>query len=39
MNLSVCELVPVIMKDEVEYFREVGLLEVVKVTYAQAGLI
>ena len=29
---------PVIMKDEVEYFREVGLLEVVKVTYAQAGL-
>ena len=29
---------PVVMKDEVEYFREVGLLEVVKVTYAQAGL-
>ena len=29
---------PVIMKDEVEYFREIGLLEAVKVTYAQAGL-
>jgi len=29
---------PVIMKDEVEYFREIGLLEEVKVTYAQAGL-
>jgi len=29
---------PVIMKDEVEYFREVGLLEAVKVTYTQAGL-
>jgi len=29
---------PVIMKDEVEYFKEVGLLESLKVTYAQAGL-
>ena len=29
---------PVIMKDEVEYFKEVGLLEVLKVTYTQAGL-
>jgi acyl-CoA thioester hydrolase len=28
---------PVIMKDEVEYFREIGLLEEVKVTYALAG--
>jgi acyl-CoA thioester hydrolase len=29
---------PVIMKDELEYFREIGLLEAVKVTYVQAGL-
>ena len=29
---------PVIMKDEVEYFREIGLLEEVKVTYTQLGL-
>ena len=29
---------PVIMKDELEYFREIGLLEAMKVTYTQAGL-
>jgi acyl-CoA thioester hydrolase len=29
---------PVIMKDEVEYFREVPLLEPLKVTLSQAGL-
>lgn len=29
---------PVIMKDEVEYFKEVGLLETLKVTLGQAGL-
>jgi acyl-CoA thioester hydrolase len=29
---------PVIMKDEVEYFREVGLLEALRVTLSQAGL-
>jgi len=29
---------PVIMKDEVEYFKEVGLLETLKVTFAQVGL-
>lgn len=29
---------PVIMKDEVEYFKEVGLLETLKVTLVQAGL-
>ena len=29
---------PVIMKDEVEYFKEVGLLETLKVTLDQAGL-
>ena len=29
---------PVIMKDEVEYFKEVGLLEPLKVTFMQAGL-
>ena len=29
---------PVIMKDEVEYFKEVGLLESLKVTFDQAGL-
>jgi len=29
---------PVIMKDEVEYFREVLLLETVRVTHLQAGL-
>ena len=29
---------PVIMKDEVEYFREVGLLESLRVTLSQAGL-
>jgi acyl-CoA thioester hydrolase len=29
---------PVIMKDEVEYFKEVGLLETFKVTLSQAGL-
>jgi acyl-CoA thioester hydrolase len=29
---------PVIMKDEVEYFKEVGLLELLKVTFMQAGL-
>jgi acyl-CoA thioester hydrolase len=29
---------PVIMKDEVEYFKEVPLLETLKVTLSQAGL-
>ncbi|MBF0510152.1 MAG: thioesterase family protein [Deltaproteobacteria bacterium] len=29
---------PVIMKDEVEYYKEIGLLEVVKVTLALAAL-
>lgn len=29
---------PVIMKDEVEYFREVGLLQEIEVTLAIAGL-
>jgi acyl-CoA thioester hydrolase len=29
---------PVVMKDEVEYFREFGLLEEVRVTFALAGL-
>jgi len=29
---------PVIMKDEVEYFREIRLLENLKITYSQAGL-
>lgn len=28
---------PVVMKDEVEYFKEVGLQEQIKVTYALAG--
>ena len=28
---------PVVMKDEVEYFREVGLQQEIKVTYALAG--
>jgi acyl-CoA thioester hydrolase len=28
---------PVVMKDEVEYFREVGLQQQIKVTYALAG--
>ena len=29
---------PVIMKDEVEYFREIQMLETLKVTFSQAGL-
>ena len=29
---------PVIMKDEVEYFREIQMLETLKVTYSQVGL-
>ncbi|MBF0525887.1 MAG: thioesterase family protein [Deltaproteobacteria bacterium] len=29
---------PVIMKDEVEYYKEIGLLEVIKVTLALAAL-
>ncbi|MGA7195346.1 MAG: thioesterase family protein [Anaerolineales bacterium] len=29
---------PVVLKDEVEYFKEFGLLETFKVTLAQAGL-
>src|SRR5215510_3476600 len=29
---------PVIMKDEVEYFREIQMLETLKVTFSQVGL-
>ena len=29
---------PVVMKDEVEYFREVGLMESIKVGFMAAGL-
>jgi len=29
---------PVIMKDEVEYFREIQMLETLRVTFSQAGL-
>jgi len=32
------KLGPVIMKDEVEYFKEIGLLEPLRVTLAMAGL-
>ncbi len=28
---------PVVMKDEVEYFKEVGLQQLIRVTYAMAG--